>query len=35
VMEILSYGSRVKVISPLSLIDEIKSALTESLANYK
>ena len=35
VMEVLSYGSRVKVISPLSLVDEIKSALTESLANYK
>lgn len=34
-MELLSYGSKVKVISPLTLVDEIKSALSESLANYQ
>lgn len=34
VMEILSFGSKVKIIEPLSLIDEIKKNLMDSLKQY-
>jgi predicted DNA-binding transcriptional regulator YafY len=32
--EILSYGEKVKVLKPLSLIDQVKNSLKNSSSNY-
>ena len=34
-MEVLSYGNRVKVLSPESIVNEIKIELTQTLGYYQ